>query len=137
MLYILSIHKGNKRFQCNICDSKYTSKHGLLYHVTRVHDKIDKNFQCNICGKTFTSPNGLQYHLKSVHEGKKSFSCETCPKSFTSKQGLNYHIAKCTSSYKSKQGHKVHTEVHNRKKAKQDLIINSASMQKSDDRKNH
>ena len=41
--YVVSIHEGKKRFQCNICDSKYTSKHGLLYHVTRVHDKIGKH----------------------------------------------------------------------------------------------
>ena len=108
--YVVSIHEGKKQFQCNIFDSKYTSKHGLLYDVTRVHDKIDKNFQCNICGNTFTLQNGLQYHLKSVHEGEKHFSCETCPKNFTSKQGLNYHIEKCTSSYESKQDLKVHTE---------------------------
>ena len=80
--YVVSIHEGKKQFQCNICDSKYTSKQGLLYHlITRVHDKIDKNFQCNICSNTFTSQNGLQYHLKSVHEGEKPFSCETCQKS--------------------------------------------------------
>ena len=50
---ILSIHEGKKRFQCNICDSKYTSRQGLLYHIKIVHDKIGKKFKCNICGDTF------------------------------------------------------------------------------------
>ena len=43
-----SIHEGKKPFECDKCDSTFTRKHGLKYHLEIVHEKW-KPFKCQSC----------------------------------------------------------------------------------------
>ena len=86
-----SINKGEKPFQCELCNTEFEEKRGFDEHVLNVHDgKIP--FKCDICGGTFNRKKRLNHHKKCGRDGKKlSFKCDLCGQSFARKKGLNRH----------------------------------------------
>ena len=56
-------------------------KQYINQHIDIVH-KGQKPYQCKICQKSFGILGTLQRHNKSVHERLKPHSCQICQKSF-------------------------------------------------------
>lgn len=81
-------HTGEKPFQCNICNNKFTQKSYLKVH-TVIHSG-EKPFQCAICGYKCSCKRYLQGH-KLVHSLEKSFRCTICNSSFFQKNSLEVH----------------------------------------------
>ena len=86
---ISKIHTGEKAFQCEYCEYKFSQKSNLTTHV-RVHTG-EKPFKCDCCGKCFNQTSSLKSHLK-IHAGEKSFKCDFCEKKFTQKGNLKRHL---------------------------------------------
>ena len=66
-----------KSFQCEICNSHFTTKGSLKPHISSVHEG-KKLFRCEMCEKNFARRNNLTKHMATVHEGKKPFKCDIC-----------------------------------------------------------
>ena len=67
--HITSIHE-NKKFNCNICHSSYSSVNNLRRHVATIHEK-NKPIKCIICKASFAFKSELERHVVATHEGKK------------------------------------------------------------------
>jgi uncharacterized C2H2 Zn-finger protein len=85
-----------KKFECNDCGNKFTTKEYLKKHINGVHGGL--KFKCQQCNKELRSRQGLKIHLKThdviVHEGEKPFRCTECGKNFSRQFHLNEHIKK-------------------------------------------
>ena len=56
-------------FECARCDHKYTSKHGMQYHMAKWHGIGElPTFQCDVCGRIFHQKCDLKRHTKQVHK---------------------------------------------------------------------
>ena len=64
-------------FNCEICESNFSTKDSLRRHVKIVHGE-QKKFVCNVCSKTLRSKIDLNSHMKTIHEDKKCFICDSC-----------------------------------------------------------
>lgn len=82
-------HLQQKSFKCDICNSKFFSKRGLLDHISR-HEGSEQ-YCCDICGKSYTRYRVLMDHMK-VHEEGKRYECEMCKKNFSQKFSLKAHM---------------------------------------------
>ena len=91
----LKSHDENKqRYQCHLCINSYSTKQGLEYHISRVHEGVDTIIhQCHECGKKFQNKNYLNYHVEKVHKNTiPNVKCEQCGLSYTNKTSLKIHI---------------------------------------------
>ena len=48
----------------------------------------NKRFECDVCGSRFARNAHLKGHVQAVHEGAKPFNCEYCDVSFSQKPTL-------------------------------------------------
>lgn len=87
-----------KRFKCDLCCKRYSSKKVLLSHQEKYHKS--SKFICDSCGLHFDSKQRILRHLYSIHHLKKmeetvvtstSYKCGACKKVMTSKQSLERH----------------------------------------------
>ena len=88
--HLESDHKGEKPFQCTICDSGFLFNLELKNHYSLVHE--GKKLKCSVCTKSFAVPQQLKRHFESVHEGIKRFMCCTCGKGFYDNKDLQKHV---------------------------------------------
>ena len=91
-------HKGNKQFQCIICNTIFNRRGNLEFHVSSVHEG-KKPFHCTICDSSFRRNTHLTRHIASVHEKAKPFSCDICHMSFARKQNLVAHSRNIHQNY--------------------------------------
>ena len=84
-------HKGNKQFQCIICNTIFNRRGNLEFHVSSVHEG-KKPFQCSICDAGFRQKQDWKRHIEAVHEKKRPFVCSYCQKTFYLKHHMNKHI---------------------------------------------
>ena len=84
-------HKGNKQFQCVICNTIFNRRGNLEFHVSSVHEG-KKPFQCSICDAGFRQKLDWKRHIEAVHEKKRPFVCSYCQKTFYLKHHMNKHI---------------------------------------------
>ena len=84
-------HKGNKQFQCIICNTIFNRRGNLEFHVSSVHEG-KKPFQCSICDAGFRQKLDWKRHIEAVHEKKRPFVCSYCQKTFYLKHHMNKHI---------------------------------------------
>nr|CAI5829498.1 unnamed protein product [Callosobruchus analis] len=113
-----SISHGDKqkRFTCNVCNSKYTMKKTLLRHLKSKHpqhltvvyqvvtDPDQLPYKCFECGLQFALRASLLKHcsrkkhekpsLPSTRNGHRKFICHHCNTSFSIKPNLAKHIYK-------------------------------------------
>ena len=87
------------KFQCQICNAKYSFEADLLKHMKVKHNQ-EHDCKCNICSETFTSKHGLNLHQSLKHPNQKEncptkeFPCDMCSKKCASESGLNLHQSK-------------------------------------------
>ncbi|EFN68525.1 Zinc finger protein 569, partial [Camponotus floridanus] len=89
--HIRRIHKGEKRFVCNIygCTFQCARRTDLDRHQ-QLHVE-ERNIVCEHCGKTFTSISILKDHVLYVHSKERQFICEVCGKAFKRNSLLKRH----------------------------------------------
>ena len=106
----------DKKFKCDICESKFSLKCTLVTHKQTVHggggeqvkcELCDKNITkklmshhlsnvhadrvpCDICG-TLLKRNGLKEHKEYVHFDTKNATCDECGKKFSKASKLKRH----------------------------------------------
>jgi len=59
-----------KKFQCDICSSKFSKQEQLMQHQQVVHFK-DQPYDCKDCGKNFSNMEDMRTHLQREHSYKK------------------------------------------------------------------
>ena len=57
-----SIQKKEKRFKCDCCDQRFSTKGNLKDHL-KIHTG-EKPFECDFCGNKFTRKGNLDKHFK-------------------------------------------------------------------------
>lgn len=67
-----------KRWQCNLCDKSYTTKHNLVMHILD-HNGI-KPHLCLVCGKYFKQLSHLNTHMLT-HDNVRPHVCTVCSNS--------------------------------------------------------
>ncbi|XP_072742803.1 uncharacterized protein [Anoplolepis gracilipes] len=89
--HIRRIHKGEKRFVCNIygCTFQCARRTDLDRHK-QLHVE-ERNIVCEHCGKTFTSISILKDHVLYIHSKERQFICEVCGKAFKRNSLLKRH----------------------------------------------
>uniref|UniRef100_F6Z625 C2H2-type domain-containing protein n=1 Tax=Ciona intestinalis TaxID=7719 RepID=F6Z625_CIOIN len=87
--HIESIHRGKKKYHCDVCDFKTAYRLSLQQHK-RLHTK-EKPHICKYCDKPFTTGSMLIEHLR-MHTNTKPHKCKWCSKRFTAKSNYNKHI---------------------------------------------
>ncbi|XP_070153379.1 zinc finger protein 737 isoform X2 [Polyergus mexicanus] len=89
--HIRRIHKGEKRFVCNIyeCTFQCARRTDLDRHK-QLHIE-ERNVVCEHCGKTFTSISILKDHVLYIHSKERQFICEVCGKAFKRNSLLKRH----------------------------------------------
>ncbi|XP_073449081.1 zinc finger and BTB domain-containing protein 41 [Aquarana catesbeiana] len=101
------VHTGEKPFQCDICNLKYSTKSNLTVHRKRHNNETAiprKDHKCPFCSKLHASRKTLVKHVKRFHaENAQEFiaikrlksdgwKCDICNKSFTRRPHLEEHM---------------------------------------------
>ena len=136
--HVQAIHEG-KKFECLLCDKKFTLQktvidHFELFHVPVTCDNCNtelnsqhslkkhicgkKTAQCSMCNMNFKQRKRLVKHVLDVHDGKifgKPLSvCLICEKKFLSEGKLSWHMTMVHDVKKpeeNKQFHKFNCQV--------------------------
>ena len=77
----IRIHTGEKSYQCQICQKRFSQCSSLTRHA-RIHTG-EMPYQCQICQKRFSQSSTLTLHAR-IHTGEKSYQCQICQKLFFS-----------------------------------------------------
>ncbi|XP_071129153.1 oocyte zinc finger protein XlCOF6-like [Mytilus edulis] len=99
---IHSTRSGEKKFNCTVCDKKFSFKTCLVDHFRRCHtdpENVKYPYTCHICKKGFFVKAIYEGHL-NTHFGKRPFSCQYCPKSYCNIYYLNIHTKRTHSGRK-------------------------------------
>ena len=104
-----TVHRGPKKFNCNLCDKSYTQSHNLNAHIKSAHEGL--KFPRQSCEKIYSHSQNLKIHIKTVHEldtdtkivpiknihevGNTNtyYTCEICDKKYDKKHKLKFHIS--------------------------------------------
>lgn len=73
-----------QQFQCDICQTLFTSSASHKTHIKNTHQLFERNFICNYCGATFKLARNLRQHVKHVHTlALERKACKYCGKEFS------------------------------------------------------
>ncbi|CAI9606718.1 unnamed protein product [Staurois parvus] len=101
------VHTGEKPFQCDICNLRYSTKSNLTVHRKRHNNETEiprKDHKCPFCSKLHASRKTLVKHVRRFHaENAQEFiaikrlksegwKCDICNKSFTRRPHLEEHM---------------------------------------------
>lgn len=78
-------------YNCPHCSGEYTSKEGLKFHISRIHEGKNTKYSCKHCDQTYASNQNLQSHIQSVHEKGQDYECKPCGKKFGSYRAVVNH----------------------------------------------
>jgi KRAB domain-containing zinc finger protein len=111
---------------CRHCDRKLLNEHGLISHMSRMHEKDFfgkfEFYECDYDGKIFKEKTKLNNHMA---KHKLRVRCEICNVEIQS-NNLNQHVREvhtddrklpcqhCQKSFKSVHKLKVHIQTHNK-----------------------
>ena len=65
--HIDSVHRGLKKFPCDLCEHRATTKQGLERHIRVRHLNL-KDLQCPHCEYKTSAPDALRAHARKYHE---------------------------------------------------------------------
>ncbi|XP_033754090.1 uncharacterized protein LOC117337267 [Pecten maximus] len=87
----LAKHNGQKPFQCEVCNKRFTNIKSRRLHMRR-HTGVTP-YLCNLCGKKFTLIGSLKAHIK-IHEkgGNVKTICTICDRVFASQNRYDRHM---------------------------------------------
>lgn len=79
--------QGLKKFECLICNKKFTRRSTVKYHIAYKHEK-KKRFWCDLCGKSFYEIYQIRSHITNNHTARnlktldesRPFKCSKCLK---------------------------------------------------------
>ncbi|KAM4722872.1 zinc finger and BTB domain-containing protein 41 [Rhinophrynus dorsalis] len=101
------VHTGEKPFECDICQQRYSTKSNLTVHKKRHSSETEihrKKHKCPFCSKLHTNRKTLSKHVKRFHpENAQEFlaikrmknegwKCDICDKSFSRRPHLEEHM---------------------------------------------
>ncbi|KAL4229027.1 GDNF-inducible zinc finger protein 1 [Mactra antiquata] len=87
----LTVHLGDKPFECHICEERFTRGTYLKSHMYK-HTGV-KRYQCDVCYKSFTQNGNLMQHKRAIHgKKKKTYECHVCFQTFNFKSNLTKHL---------------------------------------------
>ena len=128
-----SIHKEERKFDCDICTSKFKREQLLITHIKLTHNP--SKARCNICGSEVKAVH-MQSHLKRMHsDSNKVFKCTKCERIFNRQILLNRHMKlihgnselKCSLCGKIFKNHpNLYSHVKRRHEENKKLIVNFA-----------
>ncbi|XP_050676718.1 zinc finger protein 135-like isoform X7 [Leptidea sinapis] len=84
-------HMGERKYECNQCQKRFTTKYYLTRHLRRHSDS--RPFTCHVCGKSFKEKTALRAHT-DIHIDRRRYKCTTCGEAFVQSTSLKYHVAK-------------------------------------------
>jgi len=88
---------------------------------------MERKFECDLCKKRLSSKSNLSYHIKTVHEGLEKVTCVFCEKVFPGNRPLNTHILThikernyecelCSARFCTRNQRSIHSRVHTKEK---------------------
>ncbi|XP_049875125.1 zinc finger protein OZF-like [Pectinophora gossypiella] len=83
-------HTGEKPFQCDTCNLRFTTKGGLTRHIANNHSKRERRFMCETCGNSFFTKSDIITHMR-IHTNEKPYKCAVCGASFRQIASLIRH----------------------------------------------
>uniref|UniRef100_A0A8D0HFN9 Zinc finger and BTB domain-containing protein 41 n=1 Tax=Sphenodon punctatus TaxID=8508 RepID=A0A8D0HFN9_SPHPU len=101
------VHTGEKPFECDICQQRYSTKSNLTVHRKKHNKETEfpkREHKCPYCNKLHASRKTLAKHVKRFHpENVQEFlsikktkseglKCDICKKSFTRRPHLEEHM---------------------------------------------
>ncbi|XP_055625142.1 oocyte zinc finger protein XlCOF6.1-like isoform X2 [Toxorhynchites rutilus septentrionalis] len=112
--------KKTKTLECEKCEKKFHSKHGLTLHL-RTHTG-QRRYSCPHCPKAFKNSYYLQNHIR-VHTGERPFPCLQCPKAFKNSSALKNHnrlhtgerpysCSNCPKTFRTRTALQRHIRIH-------------------------
>ncbi|GIX89678.1 hypothetical protein CDAR_81181 [Caerostris darwini] len=111
----------NKKFECYICSSRWSSFKKYKVHFLSVHQDVQFN-ACHICTKQFSKSSKVKRHLL-IHFKEKKFTCDACFKTFSTQSTKNRHMkvhtgvtrlacSHCPETFNTKTDLKKHMLLH-------------------------
>ncbi|KAM7380860.1 hypothetical protein PAMP_004130 [Pampus punctatissimus] len=85
-----SLHTGNGRRSCNMCDKTFGAVTKLHQHKMRVHDKQPTHF-CSLCDFSGYTLDDVRRHNLRCHTGELRHGCTHCEARFSSEVALRNH----------------------------------------------
>ena len=76
-------------YTCNICHEVFSAFSMMQNYVTMTH--LEQIIECNICETKYQTKHHLKLHMDQVHENIRSFKCEICGNRFVSNYQLTRH----------------------------------------------
>ena len=85
--HIDSVHRGLKKFPCDLCEHRATTKQGLERHIRVRHLNL-KDLQCPHCDYKTSAPDALRAHARKYHDVDEDpdLTAEPCTKKDTKKR---------------------------------------------------
>lgn len=65
MKYIFLSYKGERPFQCTLCEKAFNQKSALKVHMKR--HTGERPYKCDYCAMGFTQKSNMKLHMKRAH----------------------------------------------------------------------